>query len=166
MGLVDDRRVTLMREERRGGKKGHTELPALNFFSVPMTAPLLWAALRADLPRTTVSRDAPAPRVLLPIFVTVSQSSMVGELIEMDLCVLMCIRGCAFEGEEVVCCGGGGGCLLMNNVEERFDMRRSISRPAMRLWFVVGGGTAFLPCDSCAKPKWRKSPHDPSRYRS
>jgi hypothetical protein len=52
-----------------------------------MTAPLLWAALRADLPRTTVSRDAPAPRVLLPIFVTVSQSSMVGELIEMDPCV-------------------------------------------------------------------------------
>jgi hypothetical protein len=29
------------------------------------------------LPLTTVSRAAPPPRVLLPIFVTVSQSSMV-----------------------------------------------------------------------------------------
>jgi hypothetical protein len=52
-------------------------LPAPNFFSVPMTVPLLWAALSADLPLTTVSRAAPPPRVLLPIFVTVSQSSMV-----------------------------------------------------------------------------------------
>jgi len=61
--------------ERRGEQ--HTELPAPNFFSVPMTVPLLWAALSADLPLTTVSRAAPPPRVLLPIFVTVSQSSMV-----------------------------------------------------------------------------------------
>ena len=51
-----------------------TELPAPNFFSVPMTAPVRWAALRALLPRTTVSRAAP-PRVLLPILVTESQSS-------------------------------------------------------------------------------------------
>ena len=59
------------------GALGHTELPAVNFFSVPTTAPLRWAALSALLPRTTFSRDAPPPRVLLPIFVTVSQSSMV-----------------------------------------------------------------------------------------
>ncbi len=45
-----------------------------------MTAPLLWAALRADLPFTTVSRAAPPPRVLLPIFVTVSQSSIVPDV--------------------------------------------------------------------------------------
>jgi len=54
---------------------GRTELPAPNFFSVPMTDPLRAAAFSADLPRTTVSREAPPPRVLLPILVTVSQSS-------------------------------------------------------------------------------------------
>jgi len=58
------------------GKGERTEFPAPNFFSVPTTAPLRWAAFSADLPRTTVSLEAPpAPRVLLPIFVTVSQSS-------------------------------------------------------------------------------------------
>ena len=56
-----------------------TEFAAPNFFSVPIIAPLLCAALSADFPRTTVSRDAPPPWVLLPIFVTVSQSSMVNE---------------------------------------------------------------------------------------
>jgi hypothetical protein len=61
----------MWKEQRR------TEFPAPNFFSVPMTAPLLCAALRADLPLTTVSRAAPPPRVLVPIFVTVSQSSMI-----------------------------------------------------------------------------------------
>lgn len=40
--------------------------------------PLRAAALRAPLPRTTVSRWEEAPLVLLPILVTVSQSSMVG----------------------------------------------------------------------------------------
>jgi len=59
------------------GRGGRTELPAPNFFSVPITAPLLWAAFSADLPRTTVSFATPPPRVLLPIFVTVSQSSIV-----------------------------------------------------------------------------------------
>lgn len=53
-----------------------TGFPAENFFSVPTIAPVRWAALRADLPRTTVSFcDAP-PVTLLPILVTVSQSSM------------------------------------------------------------------------------------------
>lgn len=68
--------------EGRGGGRRRTVLPAPNFFSVPITAPLLWAALRALLPRTTVSRDPPpAPRVLLPIFVTVSQSSMIAVVV-------------------------------------------------------------------------------------
>ena len=47
-----------------------------NFFSVPTTAPLRWAALSALLPLIVVSRCvAPGPRALLPIFVTDSQSS-------------------------------------------------------------------------------------------
>lgn len=53
-----------------------TALAEAYFFSVPMTPPLRWAALRAALPRTTVSRsEAPGPRALLPILVTLSQSS-------------------------------------------------------------------------------------------
>jgi len=72
---------------RWGGKRGRgeegrglTAFPAANFFSVAMMAPERWAAFRAPLPRTTVSRWvlAPLPLVLEPIFVTVSQSSMVG----------------------------------------------------------------------------------------
>lgn len=60
-----------------GGMSGLT-LAVENFFSVPMTAPLRWAALRADFPLMVVSRGAvPAPRTLLPILVVVSQSSMV-----------------------------------------------------------------------------------------
>ena len=53
-----------------------TEFPAPNFFSVPITEPLRWAAFRADFPRTTVSRAVAPPRDLLPILVTESQSSM------------------------------------------------------------------------------------------
>ena len=46
-----------------------------NFFSVPVTAPLRWAALSALLPLMVVSRFAvPGPRTLLPILVTLSQS--------------------------------------------------------------------------------------------
>ena len=60
------------------GKKVRTALPVANFFSVPMMAPVRWAWFRAPFPRTTVSRWEPPPLVLLPIFVTVSQSSMVG----------------------------------------------------------------------------------------
>jgi hypothetical protein len=94
------------------GEGGHTEFPAPNFFSVPMTVPLLWAALRADLPLTTVSRAAPPPRVLLPIFVTVSQSSMVA----IGICLSVKLgsgevwfrnKGVFVVREEVVCgCGG------------------------------------------------------------
>lgn len=49
--------------------------PVANFFSVPMMAPERWAWFRAPLPRTTVSRSEDPPLVLLPILVTVSQSS-------------------------------------------------------------------------------------------
>lgn len=52
-----------------------TEFPVANFFSVPMMAPVRWAAFRAPFPRTTVSRWLEPPPVLLPILVTVSQSS-------------------------------------------------------------------------------------------
>lgn len=50
-------------------------LPVANFFSVATMAPDLWAWFRAPLPRTTVSRVEAPPPVLLPILVTVSQSS-------------------------------------------------------------------------------------------
>lgn len=50
-------------------------LPVAYFFSVPTTAPERWAWFRAPLPRMTVSRCEAPPRVLLPILVTVSQSS-------------------------------------------------------------------------------------------
>ncbi len=47
-----------------------------NFFSVATIPPLRWAAFRADLPLTTVSRGPAAPpRVRLPILVTEFQSS-------------------------------------------------------------------------------------------
>lgn len=46
-----------------------------NFFSVPTTAPLLCAAFNALLPLIVVSRsEAPGPRTLLPILVTLFQS--------------------------------------------------------------------------------------------
>lgn len=49
-----------------------------NFFSVPTTAPLRCAALSALLPLIVVSRsDAPGPRTLLPILVTLFQSSLI-----------------------------------------------------------------------------------------
>ena len=63
-------------------EEGLTTLPVVNFFSVPTTAPERCAAFKAAAPRTTVSRcDAPAPRVRLPILVTVSQSS---DMVAMD----------------------------------------------------------------------------------
>lgn len=66
-------------EGRLGDMARLTGFPAENFFSVPTMAPLRCAAFRADLPRTTVSFcDAP-PVTLLPILVTVSQSSMMLE---------------------------------------------------------------------------------------
>jgi len=62
----------------------HTALAVANFFSVPMMAPLRWAALSALFPLTTVSRGpAAAPRVRDPILVTVSHSSLI---------VSVCIR--------------------------------------------------------------------------
>ena len=64
------------REDIAHYRQRPTALPAPNFFSVPMTAPCRCAALSALLPRTTVSRCAAPPPVLLPILVTVSQSSM------------------------------------------------------------------------------------------
>lgn len=54
-----------------------TALPVAYFFSVATMAPVLWALFNAPLPRTTVSRCDEPPPVLLPILVTVSQSSMV-----------------------------------------------------------------------------------------
>lgn len=48
------------------------------FFSVPVTAPLRCAAFSALLPLIVVSRsDAPGPRTLLPILVTLFQSSLI-----------------------------------------------------------------------------------------
>jgi hypothetical protein len=83
-----------MDQDRVRERDERTAFPVASFFSVPMIAPLLCAALSADLPLTTVSRGAPAPRVLLPIFVTVSQSSMVNSPF-----VLVVLR----RGGEVVC---------------------------------------------------------------
>ena len=60
--------------EKEEGKR--TALPAVNFFSVATIWPERCAALRAPLPRTTVSRWPAPPLVLEPIVVTVSQSSM------------------------------------------------------------------------------------------
>lgn len=60
----------------RTEKERLTALPVANFFSVPMMLPVRWASLMAPLPRTTVSREEePPPETLLPILVTVSQSS-------------------------------------------------------------------------------------------
>ena len=59
----------------RVGSGGLTALPVANFFSVPTMAPLRWAWFRAPFPRTTVSRWEEPPPLLLPILVTVSQSS-------------------------------------------------------------------------------------------
>lgn len=53
-----------------------TALPMAYFFSLPMTAPLRMAALRALLPLTTVSRSPTPPRTDLPILVTWSQSDI------------------------------------------------------------------------------------------
>ncbi len=96
-----------------------TEFPAPNFFSVPMTAPLLCAALRADLPLTTVSRAAPPPRVLVPIFVTVSQSSMI--MVSMCLTVKPNSRAISVEARSCLC--AGVRCLFVvdgtSNVEIR-----------------------------------------------
>lgn len=49
-----------------------------NFFSVAISAPCRRAAFSADSPRMTLSFAVapPGPRALLPILVTVSQSSM------------------------------------------------------------------------------------------
>lgn len=55
-----------------------TALPVAYFFSVATMVPVLWALFKAPLPRTTVSRCDEPPPALLPILVTVSQSSMVG----------------------------------------------------------------------------------------
>jgi hypothetical protein len=60
-----------------GESPAHTFAVA-NFFSVPMTAPLRCAAFNALLPLIVVSRsDAPGPRTLLPILVTLFQSSLI-----------------------------------------------------------------------------------------
>jgi len=55
--------------------EGFTVLPVAYFFSVPTTAPERWASFSAPLPRMTVSRWEAPPWVLLPILVTVFQSS-------------------------------------------------------------------------------------------
>lgn len=55
---------------------GLTALPMAYFFSLPMTAPLRMAALRALFPLTTVSRSPTPPRTDLPILVTWSQSAI------------------------------------------------------------------------------------------
>ena len=72
-----------------GGSEGLTAFPAPNFFSVPITFPLRCAAFSAALPLITVSRlPPPLPRVLLPILVTVSQSSIVNLVLKVILGVL------------------------------------------------------------------------------
>ena len=55
---------------------GGTVLAEANFFSVLRMAPERAAALRADLPLTTVSRapPPPGPRALVPMRVTLSHS--------------------------------------------------------------------------------------------
>lgn len=81
-----------------GMERRTAALAELYFFSVPMTAPDLWAALRADLPRTTVSRsDWPGPRTLLPILVTESQSS------DILMYVVVTVGG-DFSGSQRLCC--------------------------------------------------------------
>lgn len=59
-----------------------TVLPVAYFFSVATIVPARWAWFRAPLPRTTVSRCEDPPPVLLPIFVTVSQSSDMAALLD------------------------------------------------------------------------------------
>lgn len=63
-----------LRREQKGGRR--TVFAEAYFFSVE-TPPWRNAAFIAADPLTTFSRGAPPPRVLLPILVSVLQSSMV-----------------------------------------------------------------------------------------
>jgi hypothetical protein len=65
-----------------GGYIVLTALPEAYFFSVPITRPERWAAFRALLPLTTVSRGAGPERCLVPMRVTESQSLMVAVFME------------------------------------------------------------------------------------
>jgi hypothetical protein len=86
-----------------------TALADANFFSVAMTAPLRWAALSADLPFTTVSRGPPpAPRVRLPILVTLSQSSDMFAVVCGVEEGWVCVCGGVREAEDVLSCADGG----------------------------------------------------------
>lgn len=63
-------------ENKAGADAGSlTVFPVAYFFSVATIAPVRWALFKAPFPRTTVSRWLEPPPVLLPILVTVSQSS-------------------------------------------------------------------------------------------
>ncbi len=63
-------------ENKAGDDAGSlTVFPVAYFFSVATIAPVRWALFKAPFPRTTVSRWLEPPPVLLPILVTVSQSS-------------------------------------------------------------------------------------------
>lgn len=80
---------------------GRTELAEEYFFSVLMAAPDRWAALRADLPRTTVSREpAPGPRTRLPILVCDSQSSDIVMCVWFFLAGLKLLAGVVARFEE------------------------------------------------------------------
>lgn len=72
-------------EGKGGGIDGGerlTALPVLNFFSVAIDPPERFAAFRAELPRTTVSRCEAPLRALLPILVTESHSS---DIVKVDV---------------------------------------------------------------------------------
>lgn len=74
-----------------------TALAEANFFSVATMPPLRWAAFKADLPLTTVSRGPAAPpRVRLPILVTEFQSSDILKVVLRDrgdeVVVIVCGR--------------------------------------------------------------------------
>lgn len=107
-------------KEEGGGWGGwqRTALPAANFFSVPMTEPLRWAALRALFPLMTVSLEEAPPRALEPILVTLSQSSILAVSCVWKVCRLL--RWCLSAGyrkDQVLmffpfgcwCCVGLGG---------------------------------------------------------
>ena len=94
-----------------------TGLPDANFFSVPTIVPLRWAALRAALPRTTVSRCDGPPVTLLPILVTVSQSSAMIDFESWKLVLKVCCRYQSRFAEN----SSGFVCAFQSRLETMFD---------------------------------------------
>lgn len=70
---------TLAKKKKKIVRGQRTALPVAYFFSVPTTRPWRWAAFKALLPRTVVSRGAPPPVCFWPMRVTESQSLMVNK---------------------------------------------------------------------------------------